>query len=90
MSKIYYSRQTRGFYATDMHGTRTLTIVDPEWEHPTVEVPDPEWERPLIHIPDPTWEPVEGEEAPLLDVPGRNRCCAADYGSRYVDRSQDH
>jgi hypothetical protein len=52
-----------------MHGTRTLTIVDPEWEHPTVEVPDPEWERPLIHIPDPTWEPVEGEEAPLLDVP---------------------
>ncbi|WP_199032092.1 phage tail assembly chaperone [Ralstonia sp. ASV6] len=59
---MFYSKSTGGFYDADVHGARTLTVVDPSWIRPTVMVPDPQWapatveptltEVPLIEVPD--------------------------------------
>lgn len=62
---MFYSKSTGGFYDESIHGARTLTVVRPGWEHPTVEVPDPAWDvaahpdepHPSVMIPDPTVTP---------------------------------
>ncbi len=34
----YYSQQTRGFYNAEIHGSRLISIPDPEWVRPTHDV----------------------------------------------------
>lgn len=35
---MYFSAQTGGFYNADIHGARLLTITDPAWIRPTVDI----------------------------------------------------
>uniref|UniRef100_A0AB74UJT2 DUF4376 domain-containing protein n=1 Tax=Halomonas phage vB_HboP_4908 TaxID=3350578 RepID=A0AB74UJT2_9VIRU len=53
--KTYYSATTGLFYNSELFGTKTLTIIDPEFE----------W--PKINLPDPTWE-GEAQEAPTIEI----------------------
>lgn len=69
---MLFAKSTGGFYDLAIHGRRTLTIVDPAWQHPTIEIPDPDWRaedypagtpHPLITVPDPAAIP------PTVEVP---------------------
>lgn len=40
---MFYSKSTGGFYLESFHGCRKLTVVKPDWVHPTIQVPDPAW-----------------------------------------------
>ena len=71
-SNIFYSKQTGGFYDASIHGRRTLTIADPAWQRPTIEIPDPDWiaadypegtPHPLITVPD------DSIASPTVEVP---------------------
>lgn len=53
--KTYYSASTGLFYNSELFGTKTLTIIDPEFEWPKVTVPDPTWEG-------------EPQEAPTIQI----------------------
>ncbi len=57
---MFYSKSTNSFFIEDIHGARRLTIIDPAWQRPTVEVPDPNW-NPADH--------PEGTPHPLIAVP---------------------
>lgn len=53
--KTYYSASTGLFYSSELFGTKTLTIIDPEFEWPKVNLPDPTWEG-------------EPQEAPTIEI----------------------
>lgn len=63
----FYSAATNSFYDSQLFGEPTLTIIDPDFEWPMVEVPDPnhqgEGDAPLIQVRDDTIEP------PMITVP---------------------
>lgn len=71
---IYFSKSTLGFYDSDIHGSRMVTIVTPGWVHPSIEVPDPQWVAedhpgeaiPLVTVPDPDVVP------PTIEVTNAN------------------
>lgn len=59
---MFYSQTTNGFYDESLHGSRKLSIADPAWVRPQIEVPDPAFDPtahtdgtpvPLILIDDP-------------------------------------
>lgn len=61
MSKLYFSRSTKGFYSDLISGVRTLTTVDPKWTTPLKVIQDPNWvasedqpdaQPPLLEVPD--------------------------------------
>lgn len=64
---MLYSKSTSGFYSEDIHGSRTLIILDPAWVHPQIEVPDPSFDPaahpegtpvPMVLAPDPAAIPI--------------------------------
>ncbi|WPJ21702.1 site-specific DNA-methyltransferase [Bacillus phage vB_BpuM-ZY1] len=63
--RTFYSAATNSFYDTRLFGEPTLTIIDPDFEWPMIEVPDPnhkgegegEGEAPLVQVRDETIEP---------------------------------
>lgn len=57
----FYSYTTRRFYDTDVDGTRTMMVPDPEWHRPTIA--DPAWVRPLRVVP--------GWVRPMIETPAR-------------------
>lgn len=63
---MFYSKSIGGFYSEDVHGSHTLTIIDPSWCWPQVEVIDPAFDPaehpigtpvPMVLINDPTVTP---------------------------------
>ncbi len=69
---MYFSKTTGGFYDKAIHGSRTLTVIDPAWQRPTTQVLDPDWNsadypagtlHPLITVPD------ETAIAPTIEIP---------------------
>jgi len=68
--KTYYSAETGNFYSSDHFGTKTKSIIDPDFEWPMIEVPDPKYkgegEAPLIEVRDESIEP------PMIEVPNPN------------------
>jgi hypothetical protein len=40
---MFYSKATGGFYTIEIHGAKTLTVLDPNWVRPTITVKDPAW-----------------------------------------------
>lgn len=72
MSGIFFHAKSGGFYTDEVHGPRTILVVDPEWKQPEIKIADPEWvpgvneggtEAPLISVPDPD------AVAPQIEVP---------------------
>lgn len=61
--RIFYSAKANIFYRDDFHGTRLITVPDPEWKRPLISVPDPEWSPPLIEMQAPDWV------RPLIEAP---------------------
>jgi hypothetical protein len=68
----YFSPDLHAFFSSSLHGSRTLSIIDPAWQRPTVEIPDPDWiaadhpegtPHPLITVPD------DSVAAPTIEVP---------------------
>lgn len=64
---MYYSAQTGGFYAAEIHGARLITITDPAWVRPT---------RDIVVLPgESAWVGYElmtntgGEPITVTDVP---------------------
>ncbi|MCG9032691.1 hypothetical protein [Laribacter hongkongensis] len=77
----FYAKSTSGFYDDSIHVARTLTVIDPSWSRPTINVPDPNWvapsddpqaTAPLIDEPDMSVEP------PTVTVPNPNCQIPAD------------
>ena len=60
---MFYSKTTGGFYDPTIHGARKLSIIDPAWVCPTIQVPDPAWV---------TSEHPEGAAVLLVEVPDLN------------------
>lgn len=69
---LFFSEKTGGFYDSAIHGSPMLTIVDPKFKWPTIDVPDPHWVAtnedpeavaPLIQVLDPAVSP------PMVDIP---------------------
>lgn len=56
---LFYAQSTGGFYDDEVHGSRTISIIQPGWLHPQIEVPNPQYdpessqEEPTIIIDDP-------------------------------------
>ncbi|WP_323986297.1 tail fiber assembly protein [Pseudomonas canadensis] len=79
--KRFYSAKENTFFNEEFHGTRTITVPDPNWIQPIIRVPDPEWIQPTVSVPNPAW--IEGDEsvgqtifvpdpdavAPLIEAP---------------------
>jgi len=79
--KIFYSAKENTFFNEVFHGTRTITVPEPNWVRPITRIPDPEWIHPTVFVPNPDW--VEGDESgsqtilvpdpdavePLIEVP---------------------
>ncbi|MEB2647615.1 phage tail assembly chaperone [Pseudomonas canadensis] len=59
--KRFYSAKENAFFNEEFHGTRTITVPDPNWIQPITRVPDPEWIQPTVSVPNPAW--VEGDES---------------------------
>lgn len=60
--KRSFAASTGWLYNDQDHGPRTLVIVDPAWQPPTIQIPDPDWRadehpegtpHPLVGVPDP-------------------------------------
>lgn len=75
---MFYSKTTGGFYDEAIHGARLQSIIDPAWQHPTIEIADPKWdfeahpeETPLmIEVLDPAAIPPTIEVAnPYCKIP---------------------
>lgn len=71
---MYFSASVKAFYDEHIHGSRTLLIIDPSWERPTVRIPDPKYDGsgdvPLITVPDESAVPRMIETAnPLCKIP---------------------
>lgn len=60
---MHYSKSTKGFYSNEIHGHSMITIVDPAWLCPEIEVPDPAF--------DPSQHP-EGTPVPLVKIKDPN------------------
>ncbi|MGX9762064.1 phage tail assembly chaperone [Pseudomonas shahriarae] len=89
MSAYFHSKSV-GFYTDEVHGPRTILIVDPKWKQPEIQIPDPDWvpgdddkdaEPPLISVPDPDAVP------PLIEVP--NPKCSLPPKAELRDLPQD-
>ncbi len=63
--KIFFSLMTGGSYNTEWHGTRELTINDPKWVRPTIQVPqdDGNGGTVMVDVPD------ESAVHPVITVP---------------------
>ena len=61
--KIFYSARANAFYRDDFHGTRLISIPDPDWKQPMIKVPDPAWSTPVVKGPMPGWS------RPLVEIP---------------------
>lgn len=65
---MFYSAKTGGFYSAAIHGARTITIIQPGWVHPQIEVqnhqfdPESSLGGPTIFIDDPDVTP------PMVEV----------------------
>lgn len=89
MSAYFHSKSV-GFYTDEVHGPRTILVVDPKWKQPEIKIADPDWapgddeegaEAPLISIPDPDAVP------PLIEVP--NPKCSLPPKAELRDLPQD-
>ncbi|NMY01454.1 phage tail protein [Pseudomonas sp. WS 5059] len=89
MSAYFHSKSV-GFYTDEVHGPRTILVVDPKWKQPEIKVTDPGWapgdadegaEGPLISVPDPDAVP------PLIEVP--NPKCSLPPKAELRDLPQD-
>lgn len=55
---MFYSPSAAGFFSAAAHGARRISIPDPEWQRPTIEIVDPTWiddggsVPPLVFVPD--------------------------------------
>lgn len=60
---MLYSQSTHGFYNEAVHGPRKLTIIQPGWQHPQIEVqnhqfdPEASLDGPTIFVDDPDVTP---------------------------------
>lgn len=60
---MLYSQSTHGFYSEAIHGLRKLTIIQPGWQHPQIEVqnhqfdPEASLDGPTIFVDDPDVTP---------------------------------
>lgn len=89
MSAYFHSKSV-GFYTDEIHGPRTILVVDPKWEQPEIKISDPDWvpgdadegaEAPQISVPDPDAAP------PLIEVP--NPKCSLPPKAELRDLPQD-
>lgn len=58
----FYSPTTGGFYVPELHGSRTVAIIDPAWVTPTIAAADPEHDGQTVEVPDPD------AVAPMIEV----------------------
>jgi hypothetical protein len=66
---MLYSKSTNGFYDTSIHGSQTILIVDPSFDHPQIEVQNDQFD-PEDSMGRPTYLMNNPEvEAPLISVP---------------------
>lgn len=60
---MFYSKSTGGFYDESIHGHRKLTIIQPGWQHPQIEVksyhfdPEAPLDAPTVFMDDPDVTP---------------------------------
>ena len=86
--KMFYSKQTGGFYNTDIHGPRTVLIRDPNWTAPK---DDPEARPPLVEVVNPhCLIPVDAveitteEHAALIKGQAQGKRIVADKSGRPI------
>ncbi|WP_186353186.1 MULTISPECIES: phage tail protein [Pseudomonas] len=86
----YFHAKSVGFYTDEVHGPRTILVVDPKWKQPEIKIADPDWapsddeegaEAPLISVPDTDAVP------PLIEVP--NPKCSLPPKAELRDLPQD-
>lgn len=63
---MFYSKSTGGFYDSSIHGTPTMSIIDPVWVRPMTEIPDPNW----IASDHPEGTPVPLVNSPDMSIEG--------------------
>lgn len=78
---IFFSAKQNSFFNDELHGTRLISVPDPDWVRPTIKASDPKWTLPTVEVPNPAWS--EGGEGvpetisipdfeatpPLIDIP---------------------
>ena len=86
--KMFYSKQTGGFYNTDIHGPRTMLISDPNWTAPK---DDPKALPPLVEavnphclIPVDAVEITTEEHAALIEGQALGKVIVADKSGRPI------
>ena len=51
---MFYSKSTNGFFNAEIHGSRRLAVLDPNWQRPVVNgMPDPTAAHPMINVNNP-------------------------------------
>jgi len=87
---VFFHAKSCGFYIDEIHGPRTIWVVDPKWKQPEIKIADPDWapgddeegaEAPLISVPDPAAIP------PQIEVP--NPKCSLPPKAELRDLPQD-
>ncbi len=87
--RIFFHAKTTGFFPEVIHGARTVTVPDPDWERPSIQFPDPDWvpseefsdeSTPLFSTPDLAAEP------PLIEQ--QNPACSLPPAAELVEVSE--
>lgn len=85
---MFYSRSTGGFYDEEIHGSRIISIVDPDWQPPEgdelAEAPTVEFANPCCGIPVDAIEITIAEHAALLEAQAAGKFIQADSDGRPV------
>lgn len=66
--KIYFSEKANSFYRDDFHGARKISIQDPDWVRPDIEVENPEWSEGSVDVPETILIPDMSIYHPLVEV----------------------
>jgi hypothetical protein len=66
--KIYFSAKANSFYRDDFHGSRKISIQDPDWVRPDIEVENPEWTEDSVDVPETILIPNMSIYHPLVEV----------------------
>ena len=70
---MFYSKSTGGFYVEEIHGSRKVTVVDPEATPDTIEIDNPDCKIPADAV-----EITPEQHAALLNGQSSGKCIVAD------------
>ena len=92
---IYYSPSVAGFFCDDIHGARTMLVLDPGWVAPEIADGEDAPEHPLIEalnpdckVPDDAVEITDAEHAALMRAQADGQQIVAGSDGRPVDQDR--